>query len=117
MRARSRWPRFLLSRKNWRSCASAGARAGRITVSAWTIASSCARARFIGTKGSALGDARRDLLHHDAVARHREAQLHRQVMLVDAEPHVDDLLLLGILVAKVQRAHLAQRDLDLLDAE
>src|SRR4051812_5390282 len=114
MRARSRCPRCLLSRKYWRSCASAGALAGRITESAWTMASSWARAR-VALIGSALADARGDLLHGEPVLRHGIAQLHRQVVLVEAKPHVDHPVLVH--VAQVRGADLADRNFDFLDAE
>src|SRR5260221_7904233 len=114
MSARSRCPRLLLSRKKSESSRSAGAVAGSTTASAWTMASSCARARF---KVSALGHLRGRLLDHHTVARDRIAQLHRQVVLVDAQPHVDLALVLGVGVAQMQRAQFSEGDLDLLDAE
>src|SRR5688572_552500 len=110
--ARSRLPRFLWSRKNSRSCWSAGARAGRTRVSAATIASSCGRVSV--TAPSARHDARGGLLDHHAAARDRIAHLHRHVVMVHAEPHVDELLLLLVHVAQMERLHLADRDLDLL---
>src|SRR4051812_31812238 len=115
MSARSRWPSVLLSRKNWRSCWSAGARAGRMTVRALMIASSCARARLME---SARDDARRDLLDVEAVARHGIAKLHREIVLVHPQPHVDHFArILLVHVAQVDRAHLSERDLDLFLAQ
>src|SRR5437016_6203457 len=114
MSARSRWPRLLWSRKYCRSWASAGWRAGRITVSASTIASSWARESMARLS---LRDRRCHLLDHEAVARDGEAQFQGQVMVVQAEPHVDDLaLVLGVDVAHVKRTHVADRHLDRLDA-
>src|SRR5471032_2018247 len=115
-RARSWLPRFLLSRKNCPSWRSAGALAGSTAARAWTIASSCARARFMGI-GLAPGDARRDLLDHEAIARDGVAKLHRQVVLVHPEPDVDHRLVLGIDVAQVQGAHLAHGNVHLFLAE
>src|SRR3954471_12933449 len=105
MSPRSRCPSFGWSRKNCRSCASAGARAGRITVSAWMIASRCAREKFIALPGA---HTRGDLLHGEAVLGDRIPHLHRHVVLVHAEPYVHLALVLWIDVPQVHGLHAAQ---------